>query len=145
MDYLTKPGSPLSVLAELTHHGVKGMKWGVRKDQYVLNKLTGVRTVAAGEDKATKKSHKKQGKADWKSYKKSTTRKERKEDKRKALLAKGQQFAEQALKQPKSLFVLTTGPNNRYLATGKEVAEHLKAGGRFDVKTSYLAAEYTDD
>ena len=33
MTYLTKPGSPQEVLNELTHYGVLGMKWGVRKDR----------------------------------------------------------------------------------------------------------------
>ena len=31
MDYLTKPGSPEELLDELTHYGIKGMKWGVRR------------------------------------------------------------------------------------------------------------------
>lgn len=35
---VVKPGSPAEVLASLEHHGVKGMKWGVRKDEEPIQK-----------------------------------------------------------------------------------------------------------
>ena len=60
MTYLQKPGSPQEVLDELTHHGIKGMKWGVRGSQSQLDRAAG---------RTTKKLNKASQKADLKSAK----------------------------------------------------------------------------
>lgn len=59
MDYRTKPGSP----AELAHHGVRGMKWGVRKERESVGRdSSGKITSATSESKKEAEYHRLAGK-----------------------------------------------------------------------------------
>ena len=55
MTYLQKPGSPQEALNELTHYGVLGMKWGVRRTPEQLGRRT-----AAKKEKTAQKAKAKQ-------------------------------------------------------------------------------------
>lgn len=106
----------------LAHHGVKGMKWGVQRDEAVLARIAGARV--RGETKEDKQR--------YKEYKKTTSRKERKADRREVIQQKADNLIKTALKNPDILIEVSTGPGAKTLATGKSFVEHLAAGGRFD-------------
>lgn len=115
----------------LEHHGVKGMKWGVRRDQALLDRIAGRRTKAVGGTREQRKAANKQAKEDWKNYKSSTTRKERRADKKAAIESKANYIIENALKSPTTVFQINTPGNIPTLTTGKEMIDHLSRGGAF--------------
>lgn len=105
----------------LGHHGVKGMKWGVRRDEELLARIGGKRL--RGEDAATK--------AKYKEYKKTTSRKERKADRREVRESRARYLIEEAGKTPTRLFVIST-PQGLIGMQGKEFIEKLSLGMPFD-------------
>ena len=109
---------------ELKHSGVKGMKWGVRKNRDGGSRRGRAKGQSAGEASGAKP--------------KKQSRRERRAEARQAL-AKAYQdralevFAE-AEKNPTSLVKVRTesGP---WILTGQEFTDYVKNGGAFDVRT----------
>lgn len=101
----------------LTHYGVKGMKWGVRD----------------GSD-STGKSGGKESRKDYKARVKKESQ-DFYEKKAEAIFA-------EVMKNPDRVLVATKLPGDvvTTLAGGKEFANHLMAGGVFDVKTTEIYA-----
>lgn len=116
----------------LEHHGVKGMKWGVRRDQALLNRIAGRRTSATGGTRDERKATNKQNRENYKAYKSSTTRKERRIDRKKAVESKANFLVEEALKNPTTLMVIRSPGNVPTLTSGKEFIDHLSRGGYMD-------------
>lgn len=113
----------------LEHYGVKGMKWGVTRDDAVLNRMIGRRSV--GETKEDKQR--------FKDYKKSTSFKDRRADRKQAIQAKANKTVEDALKMPTSLIRVGT-PGYPTLMTGKEFTTYLSEGGYFDAVMTDIVA-----
>ena len=84
----------------LFHYGVKGMKWGVRRDEAMLNRIGGLRQRVVGGTAQERKQLLKEHKRDWQNYKKSTTRAERKADAKKVWEEKVLYLAEEIKKDP---------------------------------------------
>lgn len=105
----------------LAHYGVKGMKWGVRRDEAVLARIAGGRMQ--GETKEDKKR--------YKDYKKSTSRKERRKDKREVLNARASHLIETSMANPRN-FVEVGTPGYPTLMRGKEFVDYLSRGGAFN-------------
>lgn len=122
----------------LTHYGVKGMKWGVRKDERILNKLIG-RSNEYSKDRSVRKAEKASDKQAWSNFKRSTTSKERRELKRKAIQERATDILNQASKNPELLYAIVT-PGSSYptVATGREFVEYAARGGVFDGRYSGL-------
>lgn len=102
----------------LSHHGVKGMKWGVVRDDAVLARIAGGKHPSE-----TKQDHQK-----YKQYKKTTPKAEQRVDRHKALESRINHVLEAALKKPDLLIEAGT-PGHSTLMTGKEFAEYLVNGG----------------
>lgn len=115
----------------LKHYGVKGMKWGVRRDEATLNRIAGRKVKAVGGRNTDAKSVNAQAKKDWKAYKDSTTRKERREDRQKALEEKANYLIETALKNDKSLILISGPYGGGTLVSGREFVDHLSNRGAF--------------
>ena len=107
----------------LYHYGVKGMRWGERKgaDDAVLARIAGRRKV--GETKDEKQR--------YKDYKKVTSRKERKADKRAAIEDWANKVVNDSITNPKN-FVQVGTPGYPTLMRGKEFIDYISKGGAFD-------------
>ena len=111
----------------LMHFGVKGMKWGVRRDDAVLARIAGRRIQ--GETKEDRQR--------YKDYKKSTSRKDRRADRREARLSKANKVVEDALKARSDDLVSTMTPQGyRQIMTAKDFVTHLSNGGYFDAMST---------
>ena len=111
----------------LEHYGVKGMKWGVTRDEAVLARIGGGRV--AGETKADRQK--------FKEYKKSTSRKERRADKEEVRVTRAKHLIETSLANPKN-FVLVGTPGYPTLMRGKEFVDYLGQGGAFNPMTTNI-------
>lgn len=106
----------ISVDGFLEHYGVKGMRWGIRRN----------RDSGSGDGSKPKK----------------LTRKEVRAEKNEFYLKKMDNVVKTAAAQPESLIKTlaydpVSGYNRQVVMTGKEVVEHLARGG-------YMNAKYTD-
>lgn len=108
-------------IESLYHYGVKGMRWGKRKDDAVLARIAGRRMV--GETKEDRQR--------YKDYKKTTSRKDRKADRQEAISQYASKLLEDSLANPKN-FVQVGTPGYPTLMQGKEFVEYLGRGGAFD-------------
>lgn len=128
----------------LAHYGVKGMKWGVRRDEATLRRLTGQRVKAGGGTREERKTMNKQAKKDWKDYKKSTTRKERKADSRAANESKMQYILDQIINDAGTMIeVRENGVRN--LMLGDEFIERLSANGGLVIPMNVEISDYRVD
>lgn len=107
---------------ELFHYGVKGMKWGTRRGDAVLSRIAGRKM--AGETKEEKQ--------EFKDYKKSTSRKERKADRNEAIQERGKYLLDEALKNPTKLVVMREPSGVQALMQGKEFVAKLSSGAAFN-------------
>ena len=126
----------------LEHYGVKGMKWGVRKDEAVLRRLTRdmTRVAPEGATRAERKASRKADKKAWKDYKNSTTRKERRQDARVAREQKMMYLIDKATKDPNVLLVTRSSVmESPTLVTGKEFVNHMSRGGAVNISMTELA------
>lgn len=123
----------------LEHYGVKGMKWGVTRDEAVLRRLSGQRVNLRGAPKEERKAFKEQAKKDWKDYKSKTTRKERREDRRRAEEEKLGYILDQVSKDKKTLLQINTPGQMPTLISGKEFVDHLGRGGLVSPKYTELS------
>lgn len=125
----------------LEHYGVKGMKWGVRKDEAVLRRLTRdmTRVAPEGATRAERKASRQADKKAWEDYKNSTTRKERRQDAREAREQKLSYLVEEAVKDPYVLLAtrnsITEAPT---LVMGKEFVDHMSRGGAVNIGLTEL-------
>lgn len=122
----------------LKHYGVKGMKWGVRRDQATLDRLAGGRNLRKAQGREGGRAEKRQQKSDWKDYKRSTTRKERRTDARQARETKVKHLIEEATKNPRRAIVISSEGSIPTLTTGKQFIDHMMKGGAVDVNATNL-------
>ncbi len=133
-------------MTEISHYGVKGMKWGVRRDHQVLDKLAGRRSNPGGETKEIRKERKKERDSDWKKFKSETTSKERRKLSKEARASKADYIINTVVKDPKNTLVATQTPAGRNLiVSGEAFVEHLKAGGAFNVLATDIGDKNTLD
>ena len=129
------------------HYGVKGMKWGVRRDQPVLDRLAGRRTRSSAATRSQRKAENKQAKQQWKDFKSKTSRKERRGMRKEALESRAAYVIDRAMNEDNtyvSLMNAVTG--QKTIATGSQFVDHLAAGGAFDVKTTeIITIEQTEE
>lgn len=111
----------------LAHYGVKGMKWGVRRDDAVLARIGGGKL--ADETKEEKQA--------YKAYKKSTSRKERKQDRKLARESRARHLIETSVANPKN-FVAVGTPGYPTLMRGQEFVDYLSRGGAFNPMTTNI-------
>ena len=111
---------------ELFHYGVKGMKWGVRKDEHAMNRIAGYKNTDAS------KSEVKETSAQVKAYKKSTTRAQRKQDIKDIYESKAEYIIEEARKNPKKLVAVVEEDGITSIAEGRQFIEALDKGGSFN-------------
>ena len=109
---------------EIMHHGVKGMKWGVRKDRGGRSDRRRANDQSAGDASGAKP-------------KKQSRRQRRKEGRRariEAQQARATEVFTQAANNPDSLVKVRTehGP---YILTGQQFVDYVSSGGAFDVST----------
>lgn len=125
----------------LEHYGVKGMKWGVRKDEAVLRRLTRdmTRVAPEGATRAERKASRKADKKAWEDYKNSTTRKERRQDARDAREQKMMYLVEEAIKDPNVLLATRNSiMESPTLVMGQEFVDHMSRGGAVNVGLTEL-------
>lgn len=105
----------------LAHYGVKGMKWGVRRNR------------VSGDSSSSAKP-------------KRLTRKEKRVEKKAFYEAKASRILNKALEDPEVLVSIRT-PNSPYptIATGREFVSHVTRGGMFDIRATDIFAEKTSD
>jgi hypothetical protein len=101
----------------LEHHGVKGMRWGVRRGN----------TPSAPSGRKVAKALKKEAQM--------KTAKERQD----FYQAKANNILKVASKDPDSLIALRT-PNDRVIVTGKEFLNHMAQGGVMDIRATDVYA-----
>ena len=125
----------------LYHYGVKGMKWGVTKDEVLLRKIAGDERQlrAGGGTREERKALNKQSKQDWKDYKESTSRSERRSDRRTARSEK-MAYLYDTVKNDPAAMVETRDPYGyKTLMTGKEFTTHLENGGALNVPSTEIS------
>lgn len=125
----------------LKHYGVKGMKWGVRKDEVLLRKIAGdeKRVRLVGGTKEDRKALNKQAKKDWKDYKKSTTRSERRSDRRTARSEK-MAYLYDTVKNDPATMVETRDPQGyRTLIAGEAFIKYIESGGALNVPATEIS------
>lgn len=124
----------------LAHHGVKGMRWGVRNapDEYVLRRMMGQNSRASGATREERKKLNKEGKQAWTQYKKNTSRKERNADTKAAYQSKADYLIDAALKNDMTLLQITSPNGIRTLISGKEFISELSAGKAFSPRDTEL-------
>ena len=111
----------------LYHYGVKGMRWGRRKDDAVLARIAGRKMV--GETKEDRQR--------YKEYKKATSRKERRADRNTAISEYASKLLEDSLANPNN-FVQVGTPGYPTLMQGKEFISYLERGGAFNPMTTVV-------
>jgi len=138
---------PLSQVDEsIAHYGVKGMKWGVHRDEAVLARLAGASGVrSTAPDRATRKAENRDAKQRWKDYKSSVSREELRNDRRKALESKISYLVEKADKRPDKTLLLLNAPSTMPIViTGREFIDHLTQGGAIAPAYTSIWAELED-
>ena len=119
---------------ELFHYGVKGMKWGVRKDDHKMNRIAGYKNTDAT------KAEKKQTDEEVKAYKKATTRSQRKQDIKDIHQSKADYVIDKARKNPKKLVALMEPDGITTILEGSQFIDALGKGASFNP----MLAEVTD-
>lgn len=119
---------------ELFHYGVKGMKWGVVRDEQLLNKIAGRPAKISGGTREERKAFNKEGKERYKEYKKNTSKKERKEDRRAAMEERGRYLIDHAVKNPDKVLITRDVYGTPTVTQGKTFMENLSRTGMLDVK-----------
>lgn len=122
----------------LAHYGVKGMKWGVRKDEVLLNKIVGANVKAAGGTRAERRALTKNASQQFRNYKKKTPKPQRKLDREKAIQEKIQYLLDEAKKKPTRAFMINNGDGIPTLVRGKEFLEAVEAGQAFNPVETYV-------
>ena len=128
----------------LEHYGVKGMKWGVRKDEAVLTRISRSKNTTYDPtiSKSDRKAQRKEGKAAYKEYKKNTNRKERKQDRKQATAERGQYILEESLKNPTGFvstrMMMPNGTMHQSTMTGRLLVEQLSKGRVVDMRNTQL-------
>ena len=115
--------------SHLEHHGVKGMKWGVKKDEDLLVRMTGRRLAPEGNTKEERKASRKASDAAWKNYKKNTRFSERLKDSQAARASKIEYVLEEATKKKNLLIQTPTAQGWQVVMSGREFMKHLENGG----------------
>jgi hypothetical protein len=117
----------------LTHHGIKGMRWGVRRDRNRPGGADG--KPNNGGDSSSSKS------GSGKSSSSGSPRLSRKEFKAKIKVEKEEFYKQKAdrvigaaLKDPHTLISLSNGVGYPTVVTGREFKTYLERGGVFDIK-----------
>lgn len=124
---------PKSHEDELFHYGVKGMKWGVSRDDAVLARIGGRRMT--GQTKTERKETDQR----YKEYKKSTTRKERKADRAEVAMERGKMILDEALKNPTRLVALGSPSGGApMLMEGREFVKEMGKGRAFSPMDSAI-------
>jgi hypothetical protein len=125
----------------LAHHGVKGMKWGVHKDEVLLRRISGGNQLRSGaETREQRKAENAKDKQAYKDYKKSTPKAERRADRIAAQVSKGEYIVNQALKQPESLIATRDPSGMQMIMTGRELVEQMANGAAMNVKYTDIIA-----
>ncbi len=142
---------------ELYHFGVKGMKWGVRRDRYVYSSgsLVGKRRKLQSELNRTDKRLARDRYGAYTQHKKlsKAISKNKSQDKKDKIMAKYNKFAknveegEAMTKQllndvNKSGYTLKTKSVGRSMVTGKDLAIMLATGGHLVSWTSVPGTSY---
>lgn len=142
---------------ELYHHGVKGQKWGVRKDRYsyASGSLVGKRRKLQSELNRTDKLLARDRYGAHTQYKKlsKAISKNKSQDKKDKIMAKYTKFAKnvekgetktkQLLKDVnKSGYTLKSKPVRRAMVTGKDLAIMLATGGHLISWTTVPGTKY---
>lgn len=113
----------------LEHHGVKGMKWGVRKR----------RDDGGGSGGRSSKSKKPP-------KEKAPSRRERRKaksaERQRADIKKAEAYLDKALKKGDDVLI---NLNGQVVVTGKEFVSHLANGGYLNVRTTSVFAEVPDE
>lgn len=99
----------------LAHFGVKGMRWGVRRQEN------------AGSTKPSRKERKQAEKERVRSEREAAFN---------AHIEKARGLVQQSLKDPDTLVLL----NGRQIVTGREFVQHMTNGGLMDVNTTRVYA-----
>jgi len=117
----------------LTHHGIKGMQWGVRRDRNRPGGADG--KPNNGGDSSSSKS------GSGKSSSSGSPRLSRKEFKAKIKVEKEEFYKQKAdrvigaaLKDPHTLISLSNGVGYPTVVTGRKFKTYLERGGVFDIK-----------
>lgn len=113
-----------TIADELMHYGVKGMKWGVRKDRGGRSGRRRANDQSAGDASGAKP--------------KKQSRRQRRIEKHRARIeahqARAAEVFTQAANNPDSMVKVRTayGP---YILTGQQFVDYVSSGGAFDIKT----------
>ena len=100
----------------LSHYGIKGMRWGVRKS-------------SVNTDPSKKKP----------------TRSEKKAAKKEFYQQKAQRVLTKAMDDPETLINLKTPATFPSIVSGREFVDYVSRGGAFDIKLTDVFAEKTPD
>lgn len=115
-------------MTTLIHAGVKGMKWGVRKeDDALLSRVVGYKSTSeTSEDRAR-----------YKEYKNTTSKSQRRLDKRDVLTARINYVIEDSLSKPLN-FVVAGTIGAQTLMSGKEFVEKMGMGMAINPMATYV-------
>lgn len=147
----------------LKHYGIKGMRWGVRREEgpdgNVGSGGGGVESKdeskMAGSSRGERRAAKKQAKTEVKTAKQNLRSKEREARSRirnRTSVEKQERdqkhlsaITEIAAKEEESLVMVTSPQNTPMIVTGREFTKHVSRGGMLDVKTTQLVASNQSD